>query len=130
MADTEFDGSDAKITGTLGDPPDAAGYERWGLEGALPDDSVVRITVWSPGERGTPFGIAVKAALYEAMKSLYPHCPRNAGGPMASERPNVPTGPTIPRSTPQTPGTTPGTTTPTPPTPPTSAPTVPPAHPR
>lgn len=128
MADADFDGSEAKITTTLGDPADVDGYERWGLEGAMPDDSVVRIMVWTPVARGTPFGVAVKAALYEAMKSLYPHCPRQLAGGSMTEKPNVPTGPTIPRSTPQTPGTTPGTPTPTPPSIPTTPPTTPPPH--
>ena len=62
--------------GTVPDPTDVSGYELWALEGAMPDGSVVRVTVWTPIARPPIFSDAVKAALKAALIALYPSCPR------------------------------------------------------
>jgi hypothetical protein len=61
---------------TIADPPESAVFECWALEGSMPDDSIVRLSVWTSPSRPPAFHAAVKAALYEALKALYPHCPR------------------------------------------------------
>jgi hypothetical protein len=76
----EFDGASAKIERPPPDPADTRGFEVWGLEGTMPDNSVVRLTVWASTTRDPAFGLAVKAALLEAMKALYPSCPRPRDG--------------------------------------------------
>jgi hypothetical protein len=62
--------------GTIPDPADVDGYELWTLEGAMPDDSIVRLTVWASSPRLPIFSDAVKAALRASLIALYPSCPR------------------------------------------------------